>query len=433
LADIFYDLYDFSIAVFNYIDGVLTLEVKVISSRLICLLNNEHGTYPIIIIDPVEYSKAMPEDHPFMTRNWYTGNTIDYDNEYIEEQDNVCDIISKIIEDRGVATKVNIFSLLNSKQFMEKYNIETALLNAKNKCYGCLLTLKSGKKDIKLYCPLNKSIYPSMSISYDLRPASQPYKEVVELVDDFCKIFHIDERIYIVNGSGKQIGISCNNLMFYHDEITADHADDTTINMPYDPNYIDQLIIKKLQHSDVPERLDVDFSYKLYGLFLLEFASIINASKNYELRKKIHKAAKIESLGLSEADLKLVRQIIEEPNAEEILKNTILEADNSILSQLVTAEDVKKVMIKNINIVPGPIKIDKINNIFTACENKDAVEQSHCGIDGKLNLTKDYFESFCDLLCNDIKNDNKRYTILNNIGIIDVNEFIQYEGENLIY
>jgi hypothetical protein len=203
--------------------------------------------------------------------------------------------------------------------------------------------------------------------------------------------------------------------------------------MPYDPNYIDQLIIKKLQHSDVPERLDVDFSYKLYGLFLLEFASIINASKNYELRKKIHKAAKIESLGLSEADLKLVRQIIEEPNAEEILKNTILEADNSILSQLVTAEDVKKVMIKNINIVPGPIKIDKINNIFTACENKDAVEQSHCGIDGKLNLTKDYFESFCDLLCNDIKNDNKRYTILNNIGIIDVNEFIQYEGENLIY
>lgn len=433
LADVFYDLYDFSIAVFNYIDGILTLEVKVISSHLVCLLNNEHGTYPIIIIDPVEYSKAMPEDHPFMTRNWYTNNTIDYDNGYIEEQDNVCNIISKIIEDRGVSTKINIFSLLSSKQFISKYNIETALLNAKNKCYGCLLTLKNGNSSIKLYCPLNKSIYPSMNISYELRPASQPYKEILELVNDFCKIFHIDERIYITNKDKKQIGISCNNLMFYHDEIDADHENDSTINMPYNPNYIDQLIIKKLQHSEIPERLEIDFSYKLYGLFLLEFASIVNASKNYEIRKKIFSTAKIESLKLSESDLKLVRQIIEEPNAEEILKNTILEADNSILSQLTTVEDVKKVMASKINIVPGPIKIDKINNIFTACENKDAIEQSHCGTDGKLKLTKESFDSFCELLCSDIKNDNKRYTILNNIGIIDINEFIQYDGENLIY
>jgi hypothetical protein len=201
--------------------------------------------------------------------------------------------------------------------------------------------------------------------------------------------------------------------------------------MPYDPNYIDSLIIKKLQHSELPEKLDVDFSYKLYGLFLLEFASIINKTKNQEIRKKILKASNIESLKLSEQDLKLVRQIIEEPNAEELLQNTILEADNSILSKLVTVEDVKSLMVGQVNIVKGPIKIDKINNIFTACESKGT--QAHCGEDGKLNVTQELFNAFCDLLSSDIKNNNKRYTILNNIGIIDINEFIQYEGENIIY
>ena len=352
-----------------------------------------------------------------------------------------------------------------------------------NRCYGVVLkTTKS-----RVYCPLNHSTYPDIDISYELRDFVNTYEDTLQIIKDFeldiikpiirieseDSVFQIgliiaDEnknRLYIYHEPflNKEI-INAENIKIVNDESTTTTSLTSMLsfnlkateilpyeNFPYDPREIDQLIINYTKNDiQVQENLQINYSNKLYTLFLIEFANIINKNKNDTLRHKIrdiitlfdiknagHIKEQIINLDLDYNDLQIIKDIIkicygDKNKALTTIDETKFKFDNYIINNIKKlSKDAQVVELsKLMRKVCEFVKNDEIEvfNIFVSC-SKDP-KQSFCA-NGKLKISEKLFNSYCELLYIDINDHNKNILLLTTSGILNPYEFIIRPTEKL--
>jgi len=352
-----------------------------------------------------------------------------------------------------------------------------------NRCYGVILKYDSRR----VYCPLNHSTYPDIDISYDVRDFVNKYDDTLQIIKDFeLKIIKPIIRIEDETNT-YQIGLiiedeNKNKLYIYHEPFTnneilnvenikiiSNNGDTTTSlsnvlsynlkpteilpyeNFPYDPREIDQLIIDYTKNDiQIPEDLTINYNNKLYTLFLIEFANIINKNKNDALRRKIKEiitsfdiknAAKIKeqiiALNLEYNDLQIIKDIIkvcygDKSKALKIIDETKFEFDNYIINNIKKMPKAAQIqeLTKLMNKVCEFVKSDNIEvfNIFVSCSKEP--KQTFCA-NGKLKITEKLFHAYCELLYVDINDHNKNILLLTTSGILNPYEFIIRPTEKL--
>lgn len=458
ITDIVYDLYDLSVVVFVQNLENITMTIKTVSSKIICVMKNVDTTYLIGAMKPSAYLKAPMEEKKYLCRKWFTNDSEVLDDVDLLDngsddiiKDNVHQIMTSFINTDEIADKFNIFSIHESNG--SKYKIKHILLDTHNRCYGAVLHVP--QSDRTVYCPLNYSTYPALDIKYDIRPEPSEKEDVDRLIKDFKLTIEHD----IVTGN-MHIGYIANGLYFFFRPCVAGAAGaaNTTRSkhsFPYDTREIDQLIINTIRHIDSPEKLEVDYSYKAYMLFLTEFSNVLFNDKNQAIRKKLIECIQsidpqnansisdmrdnILKLGISIDDLTLIRDIIKQNYNKSVIISVISENrfnfDQQIITQLLKLQPsdqmrrIKELMEPLCTFTESHEPLT-INNIYMSCKMTGSVAQTHCK-NGKLSLHRKQFDTFCELLLADINNPSKRYILMSSAGVLDNMDFIKYPGEVL--
>lgn len=352
-----------------------------------------------------------------------------------------------------------VMDLIFIMTFCNKNNkqIEILYINLKNQCYGCQID--------SVYIPVLASAKPNkskISISYDIRPEPNNSRQELMYIVDAINSFKSGSIIFKSNiiYDDKLIGFeSTDKLIYYHKPINL--LEDSTNNkvMPYNPRHIDIAILQRKVVTDLTNKgLIKKLHNHLYNLFVSEFTSIIQKSKNKSMRTTVKQLIKdvnfldsksIQNMlnKLSSAlkeypfDLMMIQEFIEFTyfnmidisNINEFIDSSTFEFDYTILHNLKELNDrdlirnqLKDIMSPYITI--GTVtNIPQYYNIFTSCI--DNSNQFFCE-NGKLIVEQDKLNDMYDVLTNDIMNKSKTYILMTSVtGIFDYLNFIKRPHE----
>jgi hypothetical protein len=449
IKDIVFDLYD--VAIIDFIDKnenlsketntEIIMNITARAEKIILLFTNMTGTYLIGGMKPGQYLRSLKIEKWKVSRRWFCEDMKSYLSDDIVTSDsieNIKDSVYKTIYKFYKETdNFSIYSVVNDSH---GYTVVKALLNMKNTCYGAILS-KNGKK---YYIPLNYSTYPDVEIDYEPRDFMNTREEVEELMHDFG----FKKYKNLVRDS-KLCGYMLENkLCMYFTLVSTSETD--FINIPYDQLEIDRLIIEAARNDiQEPEKLELDFSNKMYSLFIIEFATIVKNNKNLKMREKIAKIIEsftiknailikeqLADLHLSFGDTNIIKDIIKEnfnhkEKAIQILNDVKFEFDTILIDEIRASGQVDKIrnIMKNVCILGEDAT--ELSNIIVSCTEDTSIEQRHCKA-RKLKISAKNFDIFCELLLADIKNTSKHILLLSSSAILDPYEFIVYPSERII-
>lgn len=458
IKDIVFDLYDMAVIHFEDLnenlskeaDTNIVMNITMRAEKIVLLLTNTTGTYLIGAMRPGQYLRSLKIDKWKVSRRWFCEDMSNYtvdadeaeednvDNDRIlplnKVKDTVYKTIYKFFKEND---SFNIYTIMKN---LHGYEVEKVLLNMKNTCYGVVLT-KNGRR---YYLPLNYSTYPDIDIDYEPRDFINTREEVDELLRDFSiKILRVLMR------NDKECGYMLENkLCVYFELAAAKKIIKETLNIPYDQLELDKLIIEAARNDiQEPEKLELDFSNKLYSLFVIEFATIVKNNKNLQMREKISKIIEsftiknailikeqLAELKLETGDINIIKDIIKDnfndkKKALNILDDIKFDFDNILINELRESPN-KLTKIKNIMGKVCIIDEDAtdLSNIIVSCTEDTSIEQRHCK-NHKLKISAKNFDLFCNLLIADIDNPSKHILLLSSSTILDPYEFIEYPTE----
>jgi len=449
IKDIVFDLYD--VAIIDFIDKnenlsketntEIIMNITARAEKIILLFTNMTGTYLIGGMKPGQYLRSLKIEKWKVSRRWFCEDMKSYLSDDVVTSDsieNIKDSVYKTIYKFYKETdNFSIYSVVNDSH---GYTVVKALLNMKNTCYGAILS-KNGKK---YYIPLNYSTYPDVEIDYEPRDFMNTREEVEELMHDFG----FKKYKNLVRDS-KLCGYMLENkLCMYFTPVSTSETE--FINIPYDQLEIDKLIIEAARNDiQEPEKLELDFSNKMYSLFIIEFATIVKNNKNLKMREKIAKIIEsftiknailikeqLADLHLSFGDTNIIKDIIKEnfnhkEKAIQILNDVKFEFDTILIDEIRASGQVDKIrnIMKNVCILGEDAT--ELSNIIVSCTEDTSIEQHHCKA-RKLKISAKNFDIFCELLLADIKNTSKHILLLSSSAILDPYEFIVYPSERII-
>jgi hypothetical protein len=454
------------------------------------LINTDIETWTHILIDLVRYkynvevliitiSKLNDRD---------TFHLQSYSDSYVSIGENDMDIILLINDFNGInpvvqkrdtkGSKYNtIFKSSTCKHFFKRskseimdirflmqfckdsqtYKINTLYINNKNLCYGVLLS----NNDIVMYIPVLESIIPynnDIELSYTVR--SSPVNSRNHILDFINAVNKYNKDSitikYDIKHNDAIIGImSSDYLCYYHTKSNTESY--PVIEFPYDPLDIDTTIQNNVADNSLSkEAIAKHYDTNLYKLLLSEFIYIIQKERNDSIRNGLIHTVKITNFMDSKSINTLIKSFnvllknypsdlsfiyryieyvyfnsIEMSDVINFINNSKFEFDFIIIEELrkmdttLLIQKVKKLLSGSI------VYVDIFNvgmyNIYEPCSSND--KQFFCQ-GSKLKIPNSKADDLFDVLCNDILNKNKIYSILlGNSNIIDYFDFIKRPAE----
>jgi hypothetical protein len=412
IRDIIFDLYDLCVVHFYDFNNEVKMHIDYETEKVVCLFSNDQGTYLIGAMKPSFYLRTLRLEKVKVSRRWFTKDTTH------EIKDTVHKTIFNFLKIRE--SDMNIYSFPEGK-----YQIQTALLNMHNKCYGAIVK----KGDLKLYCPLNISSYPDIEITYETRDFINDKEDIMELIN-YLKLKLTLYLVRIVSETEfYEIGAEAGGLYFYYKDIKLANLPEKYINIPYDPILIDSLIAAAARNDiKEPEKLELNYINRLYSLFLIEFATIIKNNKNDKLRKELKKTIqefdihnslalkeKIANMNLSIGDMNIIRDIIRESygnkeKALSIIDDTKFEFDLQLIGEIKKNNALLKPIMQKVCEI-GPIEKLDLAEIVVSCSETTMLPRPHCK-NAKLLISQELFDTYCELLLNDINDPGKHILLL---------------------
>ena len=484
------DIYNLEVVVwddFNNNENIKISNDYTGDDKLLIIINNKTGAYPIYIVDDDIFHSMIVDDKNPLIEALYT-----LVNKYN----------SLIVSDVGSSQLCVYDSLFKSPD--SKWTPVNKLLDSRNLCYGLIITSNISKEYV--YLPVNYTTtgkyFNDLVPLYSNKPKySYNYTTLYEFINDVnsyisnnntCKMRKIEPESYVQNIDNKYVGFQVGRLYYLHDPIDTDIlkliqrdiASSKIKKMIYNPFDIDEAISKfcqtsslyadsKKNNADVlieSTKLDtiaqLEYTNRLYELFTSEFLYLILNQRNKIVRSKLHKLISntdydssceihnlFESLDkLSELnydDRIVIKKTITDTRdgikVKVIIDNTVFSFDETLLLELQelsidkTEEKVKKIMMDRIVF----IDITEINynnrtgNIHIPCQastdSSNLIDsfQAHCK-GKKLKMIRNLFDDYVKILSADIH--NKSILGDTNFGpssVFDPLEFIINSNENI--
>ena len=498
LLDLIKILYHLNVVLFVESDnGAFELEILgefIPNNDIIMLLQNNNGTFPIILTNIKSYFKALNTTSLFIED--VCSRTFN-----IKTHAKIYNVITDTIG--SISHSDDIYDLMHIEEICHKtkYKISSLLINIKNNCYGVIIL---SPINVKFYFPIYESNYLQYS-KYDkiYKNISKKYIPTLEVLISFISQINIYFPEYIkyhfniVNKQNKFIGFKAyNDLCYMHEESDVAAADDAaSIIFPYSILDINNEIINYIQNPIIDDKIMYKYNKsllknRLYKFFLAEFSFIVRMDRNKTIRNKlssiISKTKFDESNSLATLRISLIDELRDYNNdllaIKDIISKTIkinivnpikliinkidstfFDFDKQLLFKLKKMDtldliDELKILLQNSIIIGNGANItnadstyansttnntknddiiyDNItninsNNIFTSCKSKSTLQKKQCK-NNRLIIPKDMIDEFYHMLSADIKNPIKT-NILASIssGVFDSMDFIIRENEIL--
>lgn len=482
-----------------------------IPTDIIILVTSPAGTYPLIAVDRAAFSR-----HGYgqgaATRFFFS-------SKYSEDEvpDRVVEILQDMIVSQSAAESAVICR--GPRQFFDldfitelcaakKYRLIYRLVNLRDMCYGVILAPYPGD-DALVYFPIPYAphslpppdVEPSPTALYGPRPEGRypapALAEVLAAANESAKNKH--SRAFLAPvarleaPNGQLVGFiaaavgdaatasieSGAGIYFHHDPTPgAGLPWETAVvaSSPYNMRDIDQAIYAAggapASQPLLPEKEPLAqaglYRYRLYRLFLAEFAALLQSEKNKTVRKKLAKIiaqTKFSSPGaLAEFrtalstvlrdypdDARTVRGLIAKLNAqvgplalhgalEEAIEATAFDFDRTTLSRLRALEtregveaELDRLMRAQVELEDDTVSSDLLLlNMYVACSLPSSLDRPQCSRK-RLRMPADRFTEYTKILAADVLNPLKSSTLgMMTMGVMDGSHFVTRPDERIM-
>ena len=240
-------LYEIEIIVFSEKNGDISLKIsqEVIMSvageksnlRFGIILENEFGSFPIVMVNPKDFLRIIPEQRWMGQRRIFKSNYQD-----TTVIDNVAsEIKSIVLSQLPQCTKIDLNLVLKYLHKSSSFELDYLLVNKRNMCYGVIVKKKNDTTVDRVYIPVEYSAYilDGTPVLFGLDKSPKP-QYLQKLVIQDMKIQIVEEVILLYDS--KTIGFKYKSLYFTHDPIEYTGSGYPVIEFPYDPNEINNEI-----------------------------------------------------------------------------------------------------------------------------------------------------------------------------------------------